>query len=176
MIVRRISSLNGHATSSRVLSQVSFFSQCQRKSWAVSYLQYSDTCCLAFHSACIPNPSYASADRKVTPEKDANGTKGEALRSVLVGQSNERTFIHNGIKTSKYTWWNFLPKNLFMQFRRAANVYFLVMVILSKSCFRVYLFLIVRSMGTDTSITRSACIHGHMHISHSKRHASNVQC
>jgi len=41
-----------------------------------------------------------------------------------------RPWAHNGITTSKYTWWNFLPKNLFEQFRKSANLYFLVMVIL----------------------------------------------
>ena len=44
--------------------------------------------------------------------------------------SRPRPWAHNGITTSKYTRWNFLPKNLFEQFRKAANFYFLVMVIL----------------------------------------------
>ena len=33
-----------------------------------------------------------------------------------------RPWAHNGITTSTYTWWNFLPKNLFQQFRKAANL------------------------------------------------------
>ena len=41
-----------------------------------------------------------------------------------------RPWADNGITTSKYTWYNFLPLNLFEQFRKAANLYFLVMVIL----------------------------------------------
>lgn len=36
----------------------------------------------------------------------------------------------NLIKTSKYTLWNFLPKNLFEQFRRLANFYFLIIAII----------------------------------------------
>lgn len=36
----------------------------------------------------------------------------------------------NYISTSKYTIWNFIPKNLFEQFRRAANVYFLFLAVL----------------------------------------------
>lgn len=32
----------------------------------------------------------------------------------------------NKIKTAKYTIYNFLPKNLYEQFRRIANAYFLV--------------------------------------------------
>ena len=39
-------------------------------------------------------------------------------------------FSSNQIRTSKYTFWSFIPKNLFEQFRRAANVYFLFMAIL----------------------------------------------
>src|SRR5437016_11403809 len=39
-------------------------------------------------------------------------------------------FVANKIRTSKYTLLSFLPKNLFEQFRRVANVYFLFLVIL----------------------------------------------
>uniref|UniRef100_A0A8C9LCD2 Phospholipid-transporting ATPase n=1 Tax=Pavo cristatus TaxID=9049 RepID=A0A8C9LCD2_PAVCR len=35
-------------------------------------------------------------------------------------------FCDNRIVSSKYTVWNFLPKNLFEQFRRIANFYFLI--------------------------------------------------
>uniref|UniRef100_H3AJ65 Phospholipid-transporting ATPase n=1 Tax=Latimeria chalumnae TaxID=7897 RepID=H3AJ65_LATCH len=35
-------------------------------------------------------------------------------------------FCDNRIVSSKYTFWNFLPKNLFEQFRRIANFYFLI--------------------------------------------------
>ncbi|XP_055501366.1 phospholipid-transporting ATPase IF-like [Leucoraja erinacea] len=35
-------------------------------------------------------------------------------------------FPDNRIISSKYTLWNFIPKNLFEQFRRIANFYFLV--------------------------------------------------
>lgn len=40
------------------------------------------------------------------------------------------TFISNKIRTAKYTWYTFLPKNLFEQFRGIANLYFLFLVIL----------------------------------------------
>ncbi|ORX54394.1 phospholipid-translocating P-type ATPase [Hesseltinella vesiculosa] len=45
------------------------------------------------------------------------------------GQPN-RTFMTNKIRTAKYTWFTFLPKNLFEQFRGIANLYFLFLVIL----------------------------------------------
>lgn len=34
------------------------------------------------------------------------------------------------IRTSKYRWWNFIPKNLCIQFSKLANVYFLVIMFL----------------------------------------------
>lgn len=41
-----------------------------------------------------------------------------------------RYYISNKINTAKYTWYTFLPKNLFEQFRGIANLYFLFLVIL----------------------------------------------
>lgn len=38
--------------------------------------------------------------------------------------------VSNEIRTAKYTMYNFIPKNLFEQFRRVANVYFLILIIL----------------------------------------------
>jgi phospholipid-translocating ATPase len=38
---------------------------------------------------------------------------------------------NNLIKTTKYTMWNFLPKNLFEQFHRFANLYFLFIIVLN---------------------------------------------
>lgn len=37
-------------------------------------------------------------------------------------------FCSNEIHTSKYTWYSFLPKNLFFQFSKIANLYFLIMM------------------------------------------------
>lgn len=39
-------------------------------------------------------------------------------------------YVRNKVRTSKYTLITFLPKNLFEQFRRVANIYFLALVIL----------------------------------------------
>uniref|UniRef100_A0A8D2Q2H4 Phospholipid-transporting ATPase n=1 Tax=Varanus komodoensis TaxID=61221 RepID=A0A8D2Q2H4_VARKO len=60
--------------------------------------------------------------------------KRVSTRTILVGhhQVSEteayipQTFCSNQIVSSKYTLWNFLPKNLFEQFRRIANFYFLI--------------------------------------------------
>ena len=42
---------------------------------------------------------------------------------------NSGEMCDNSVKTSKYTWWSFIPVNLWVQFRtKAANVYFLVIM------------------------------------------------
>ena len=41
-----------------------------------------------------------------------------------------RRFANNFVSTSKYNCFNFLPKNLFLQFSKFANVYFLAMALL----------------------------------------------
>ncbi|XP_046552884.1 phospholipid-transporting ATPase IF-like isoform X2 [Haliotis rubra] len=59
--------------------------------------------------------------------------KRPANRTVFVGNRPPSTedvfvpekYIDNRVISSKYTLWNFLPKNLFEQFRRVANFYFL---------------------------------------------------
>eukprot|EP00741_Cyanophora_paradoxa_P014287 tig00020780_g13779.t1 len=45
-------------------------------------------------------------------------------------KNDEHRFRDNSVKTSKYTVITFLPKNLFEQFRRAANFYFLANAVL----------------------------------------------
>uniref|UniRef100_A0A1A7XM33 Phospholipid-transporting ATPase n=1 Tax=Iconisemion striatum TaxID=60296 RepID=A0A1A7XM33_9TELE len=55
-------------------------------------------------------------------------------RTIYVGHQSSAVnedfippkFCDNRIVSSKYTVWNFLPKNLFEQFRRIANFYFLI--------------------------------------------------
>ncbi|XP_020846231.1 phospholipid-transporting ATPase VD isoform X2 [Phascolarctos cinereus] len=41
------------------------------------------------------------------------------------------TYMNNRIRTTKYTLLNFVPRNLFEQFHRAANLYFLLLVVLN---------------------------------------------
>jgi phospholipid-transporting ATPase len=46
-------------------------------------------------------------------------------------EANRRfDYVNNHIRSAKYTPWNFVPKNLFEQFRRVSNFYFLMIVIL----------------------------------------------
>jgi hypothetical protein len=50
-----------------------------------------------------------------------------ALRTLR----SENDVKDNTVRTSKYTWWSFLPHNLFEQFtKKMANLYFLVIMCL----------------------------------------------
>jgi len=58
------------------------------------------------------------------------------LRTILVdfdAVNNNGEFCDNEISNTKYTIWNFLPKNLFEQFRRIANLYFLIIAVISST-------------------------------------------
>lgn len=60
----------------------------------------------------------------------------ETERSVYLSTTTQEENRHNKryknnyVQTAKYTWWNFIPLNLIQQFRKAANVYFLVVAFL----------------------------------------------
>ena len=57
----------------------------------------------------------------------SNLTRSHDYQSQIKFQEHR----NNAIRTSKYTWLTFLPKNLFEQFYRFANFYFLCIVILN---------------------------------------------
>ena len=58
----------------------------------------------------------------------ADEKANEPKRNFVVNAPNEECkFVSNAICTSKYTVWDFLPKNLFTQFTKMANLYFIVM-------------------------------------------------
>lgn len=46
------------------------------------------------------------------------------LKNFLLPQ-----FKSNYIRTTKYTWWSFIPVNLFEQLRRLSNIYFILVMI-----------------------------------------------
>lgn len=54
-----------------------------------------------------------------------------AQTNELLRDSHSKHNRSNAIKTTKYSIWSFLPKNLFEQFHRFANIYFLAIVILN---------------------------------------------
>lgn len=50
-------------------------------------------------------------------------------RSIITNVP-DREVADNSIKTSKYTWFNFIPLNLMVQFSKLPNVYFLIIGIM----------------------------------------------
>ena len=48
------------------------------------------------------------------------------IHSTKNPPNTKRNYPTNSIKTTKYTIWNFIPKNLFFQLTKLTNIYFLV--------------------------------------------------
>ena len=54
-----------------------------------------------------------------------------------LGKNSKR----NAIRTTKYTWYNWLPKSVLQQFRRVANAYFLgISILMILGSYATYLF------------------------------------
>ncbi|PRP88866.1 hypothetical protein PROFUN_00334 [Planoprotostelium fungivorum] len=79
---------------------------------------------------------------EVVPLDDATASKPSyqpLTFRIVFNNSNETgnsrnlqtKFCNNRVSTTKYTWWNFIPKNLYEQFHRLANFFFLVCAILT---------------------------------------------
>lgn len=60
-------------------------------------------------------------------------TEGACRRIELLNRKKNSALedVSNVVRTTKYTLWTFLPLNLFEQFRRVANVYFLIISVLT---------------------------------------------
>ena len=56
--------------------------------------------------------------------------KNDAHRLVAAFESNA-SYCNNTIRTTNYRWWNFIPKNMYKQFKRAANWFFVTLLILN---------------------------------------------
>ncbi|CAG7723622.1 unnamed protein product [Allacma fusca] len=68
-------------------------------------------------------PTTRTFRNKYVPNKEKKAMKSNRDR-------RNREFPNNQIKTSRYSLLNFIPKNLFEQFRRVANFYFLCMSVI----------------------------------------------
>jgi len=74
-------------------------------------------------------PASLFANNQVPQEPEATETYRD-IKANNSSYNNNFKYAKNRIKTSKYTWYNFLPLNLFEQFQRLANFYFLCLLIL----------------------------------------------
>ncbi|KAK4541025.1 hypothetical protein LTR36_008394 [Oleoguttula mirabilis] len=67
----------------------------------------------------------------IPPSKHGRQIPLDASRqNALVDERTEKAFIGNLIRSSKYTPWNFVPRQLFAQFSKLANFYFLIVATL----------------------------------------------
>ncbi|KAI9744785.1 MAG: hypothetical protein M1818_001710 [Claussenomyces sp. TS43310] len=69
--------------------------------------------------------------KEIPPSKDGRqldldfGHKG-----ALIDERTNKAYVGNGIRSSRYNAWNFLPKQIVFQFGKVANFYFLIISIL----------------------------------------------
>ncbi|KAK4191244.1 putative phospholipid-transporting ATPase DNF3 [Podospora australis] len=71
--------------------------------------------------------------KPIPPSKDGRHIPikpGHARRKPFQDERRNSAFIGNSIRSSRYTLWSFLPKQLWFQFSKLANFYFLVIGIL----------------------------------------------
>jgi phospholipid-translocating ATPase len=68
---------------------------------------------------------------EIPPSKDGRHIDLDATRvSPLTDERTNKPYISNTIRSSRYTFWNFFPRQLFAQFSKLANFYFLCVSIL----------------------------------------------
>ncbi|PHH52188.1 putative phospholipid-transporting ATPase DNF3 [Ceratocystis fimbriata CBS 114723] len=68
--------------------------------------------------------------KPLPPSKDGRHVSMAVSPADLVDERRNRAYITNYIRSSRYTVWDFLPKQLVFQFSKLANFYFLVIGIL----------------------------------------------
>ena len=91
-------------------------------------------------SKVAPDPDGNKKNMAQTTQNNPVGTNID-LRHVYLNASENNPTQSNVVKTSTYSWWNFIPLFLFFQFKRPANVYFLTICILQVSfCFLFFVF------------------------------------
>ncbi|KAG9546808.1 phospholipid-translocating P-type ATPase, partial [Aureobasidium melanogenum] len=69
--------------------------------------------------------------QEIPPTKDGRHIDLDASRkTTLLDERTGKAYITNHIRSSRYTAWNFVPRQLFAQFSKLANFYFLCVSIL----------------------------------------------
>ncbi|OOF98234.1 hypothetical protein ASPCADRAFT_164638 [Aspergillus carbonarius ITEM 5010] len=69
--------------------------------------------------------------KEIPPSKDGRHIDLDATRSEdLVDERTGTPYVGNSIRSSRYSFWSFFPRQLFAQFTKLANFYFLIVAIL----------------------------------------------
>jgi hypothetical protein len=71
-----------------------------------------------------------SAKQQTTNNKQQTTNNNSHTHTHTIQEAVVNKYTNNVVVTSKYTWYSFLPLNMFEQFRKVANFYFLVIAIL----------------------------------------------
>ena len=82
-------------------------------------------------------PSIPLEPKQPHRKQDTSGDRHFKVRTRALAsqggggsQSPSIEYCSNAVSTTKYTVWNFFPKNIFEQFRKLANVYFGIVCVL----------------------------------------------
>ena len=69
--------------------------------------------------------------REIPPSEDGRQITLDPKRTTpLTDERTGKAYIGNSIRSSRYSFWSFFPKQLFAQFTKLANFYFLIVAIL----------------------------------------------
>eukprot|EP00095_Tigriopus_kingsejongensis_P003263 snap_masked-scaffold69_size418775-processed-gene-3.10 protein:Tk03263 transcript:snap_masked-scaffold69_size418775-processed-gene-3.10-mRNA-1 annotation:"hypothetical protein DAPPUDRAFT_315465" len=120
------------ALASEVKEQVSYFNLRNRFAWLPQYDFKCPLCCPNFKlpawrfTSKLQWRSDSNYVRRIMPLGPNGHTKEEIIQLKTGGPEElQTTFKRNRTHTSKYTLLSFIPLNLFEQFRKGANIYFL---------------------------------------------------
>lgn len=69
--------------------------------------------------------------KEIPPSKDGRHIDLDPTRTeTLIDERTGKPYIGNSIRSSRYSFWSFFPRQLFAQFTKLANFYFLIVAIL----------------------------------------------
>ncbi|XP_035827119.1 probable phospholipid-transporting ATPase IA isoform X2 [Aplysia californica] len=81
----------------------------------------------------IINPNYQHiSNPPEDAEQPAPAPTGHHSRQIFINSTQQHKFCHNKISTAKYNVFTFLPKFLFEQFRKYANIFFLFIALMQQ--------------------------------------------
>ncbi|KAJ9458559.1 hypothetical protein DIPPA_02901 [Diplonema papillatum] len=85
----------------------------------------------AFGSSRKSSSHSAPVSARQEPAPQEAPAEEDTVRTVYLGQPEKSEYRNNYFQSAKYSWWNFLPLNLWDQFQQFSNIYFLLNVIVA---------------------------------------------
>ena len=89
--------------------------------------------------AAVEEASLGVGNSAVGPSQGAQNRSHEKRRRIAFGVNKPKlsAFPNNHVSTTRYKLWTIIPLNLFEQFHRVANVWFLIVSILQMLPFKI---------------------------------------